>query len=54
MTKAQLKKNIEYLIDELDYNDTQIGLILRALEEANCTSAEYFVEEFLVWRMKHY
>ncbi len=48
MSKAQLQKNIEYLIDELDYNDTQIGLILRALEEANCTSAEYFVNEFLV------
>ncbi len=48
MSKAQLQKNIEYLIDELDYNDTQIGLILRALEEANITSAEYFVNEFLV------
>jgi len=48
MSKAQLQKNIEYLIDELDYNDTQIGLILRALEEVNCPSAEYFVNEFLV------
>ncbi len=48
MSKAQLQKNIEYLIDELDYNDTQIGLILRALEEVNITSAEYFVNEFLV------
>ena len=48
MSKTQLEKNIAYLIDELDYNDTQIGLILRALEEANCTSAEYFVNEFLV------
>ena len=48
MTKAQLKKNIEYLIDELDYNDTQIGLVLRALEKVNCPSAEYFVNEFLV------
>ena len=48
MKTTQLEKNIEYLIDELDYNDTQIGLILRALEEANCTSAEYFIEEFLV------
>ena len=48
MSKAQLEKNIAYLIDELDYNDTQIGLILRALEEVNCQSAEYFVNEFLV------
>ena len=48
MSKAQLQKNIEYLIDELDYNDTQIGLILRALETANVSSAEYFVNEFLV------
>ena len=48
MSKAQLEKNIAYLIDELDYNDTQIGLILRALEEVNCPSAEYFVNEFLV------
>ena len=48
MSKAQLKKNIAYLIDELDYNDTQIGLILRALDEVNCPSAEYFVNEFLL------
>ena len=48
MKNQQLEKNIAYLIDELDYNDTQIGLILRALEEANCTSAEYFVNEFLL------
>ena len=48
MSKAQLEKNIAYLIDELDYNDTQIGLILRALEKVNVTSAEYFVNEFLV------
>ena len=48
MSKAQLEKNIAYLIDELDYNDTQIGLVLRALEKANVTSAEYFVSEFLV------
>ena len=48
MKTTQLEKNIAYLIDELDYNDTQIGLILRALEKANCTSAEYFVNEFLL------
>ena len=48
MSKAQLEKNIAYLIDELDYNDTQIGLILRALEKSNCPSAEYFVNEFLL------
>ena len=48
MKNSQLQKNIEYLIDELDYNDTQIGLVLRALEEVNCPSAEYFVNEFLV------
>ena len=48
MSKAQLEKNIAYLIDELDYNDTQIGLVLRALDEVNCPSAEYFVNEFLV------
>ena len=48
MSKAQLEKNIAYLIDELDYNDTQIGLVLRALEKANCSSAEYFVNEFLL------
>ena len=48
MKNSQLEKNIAYLIDELDYNDTQIGLILRALEKANCPSAEYFVNEFLV------
>jgi len=48
MSKAQLQKNIEYLIDELDYNDTQIGLVLRALEKVNCPSAEYFVNEFLL------
>ena len=48
MSKAQLQKNIEYLIDELDYNDTQIRLVLRELEKANVTSAEYFVNEFLV------
>ena len=48
MKNQQLEKNIAYLIDELDYNDTQIGLILRALDEANCTSAEYFVNEFLL------
>ena len=48
MSKAQLEKNIAYLIDELDYNDTQIGLVLRALEKVNCPSAEYFVNEFLV------
>ena len=47
MSKTQLEKNIAYLIDELDYNDTQIGLVLRALEEVNCPSAEYFVNEFL-------
>ena len=38
----------QYLIDELDYNDTQIGLVLRALDEVNCPSAEYFVNEFLL------
>ena len=48
MKNQQLEKNIAYLIDELDYNDTQIGLILRALETANVSSAEYFVNEFLV------
>ena len=48
MSKTQLEKNIAYLIDELDYNDTQIGLILRALDEVNCPSAEYFVNEFLL------
>ena len=48
MSKAQLEKNIAYLIDELDYNDTQIGLVLRALDEVNCPSAEYFVNEFLL------
>ena len=48
MKNQQLEKNIAYLIDELDYNDTQIGLVLRALEKANVTSAEYFVNEFLV------
>ena len=48
MKTTQLEKNIAYLIDELDYNDTQIGLILRALDEVNCPSAEYFVNEFLV------
>ena len=48
MSKAQLEKNIAYLIDELDYNDTQIGLVLRALEKVNCPSAEYFVNEFLL------
>ena len=48
MKTTQLEKNIAYLIVELDYNDTQIGLVLRALEKANCPSAEYFVNEFLV------
>ena len=48
MKTTQLEKNIAYLIDELDYNDTQIGLVLRALEKANCPSAEYFVNEFLL------
>ena len=48
MKTTQLEKNIAYLIDELDYNDTQIGLVLRALDEVNCPSAEYFVNEFLV------
>ena len=48
MKTTQLQKNIEYLIDELDYNDTQIGLVLRALEKVNVTSAEYFVNEFLL------
>ena len=48
MKNQQLEKNIAYLIDELDYNDTQIGLVLRALDEVNCPSAEYFVNEFLV------
>ena len=48
MKQTQLEKNIAYLIDELDYNDTQIGLILRALDEVNITSAEYFVNEFLL------
>ena len=48
MKTTQLEKNIAYLIDELDYNDTQIRLILRALEKANCPSAEYFVNEFLL------
>ena len=48
MKNQQLEKNIAYLIDELDYNDTQIGLILRALEEVHCPSAEYFVNEFLL------
>ena len=48
MKTTQLEKNIAYLIDELDYNDTQIRLVLRELEKANVTSAEYFVNEFLV------
>ena len=47
MSKAQLEKNIAYLIDELDYNDTQIGLVLRASEKLG-VSCEYFVEEFVV------
>ena len=46
--KSQLERNIAYLIDVLNYNDEQIGLILRALEDVNVASAEYFVEEFIV------
>ena len=48
MKQTQLEKNIAYLIDKLDYNDSQIGLMLRAIEDANVASAEYFYEEFVL------
>ena len=50
MTKTQtqkLEKDIEYCIDYLDLNDTQIGEMLRCCEKLGNITVEYFCEEFI-------
>ena len=50
MTKTQtqkLEKDIEYCIDYLNLNDTQIGEMLRCCEKLGNITVEYFCEEFI-------
>ena len=47
-TTTLLEKDIEYCIDYLELNDTQIGNLLRACEELGNISCEHFCEEFVV------
>ena len=47
-TTTLLEKDIEYCIDYLELNDTQIGNLLRACEELGNISWEHFCEEFVV------
>ena len=46
-TNTQLEKDIAYCIDELDFDDNQIGEMLRVCEKLGNISAEYFCEEFI-------
>ena len=50
MTTTQtqkLEKDIEYCIDYLNLNDTQIGEMLRCCEKLGNITVEYFCEEFI-------
>ena len=46
-TQEKLQKDIEYCIDYLELDDTQIGNLLRACEQLSDISCEYFCEEFV-------
>ena len=46
-TNTQLEKDIAYCIDELDFDDNQIGEMLRVCEKLGGITAEYFCEEFI-------
>ena len=46
-TNTQLEKDIAYCIDELDFDDNQIGEMLRVCEKLGNITAEYFCEEFI-------
>ena len=46
-TSTQLEKDIAYCIDELDFDDNQIGEMLRVCEKLGGITAEYFCEEFI-------
>ncbi len=46
-SKERIQKDIEFCIDELDFNDIQIGEMLRVCEKLGNISAEYFCEEFI-------
>ena len=43
----KLEKDIEYCIDYLNLNDTQIGEMLRCCEKLGNITVEYFCEEFI-------
>ena len=44
---TQLEKNIAFCIDECNFDDEQIGDILRCIERVNIASVEHFLEEFV-------
>ena len=46
-TNTQLEKDIAYCIDELDFDDNQIGEMLRVCEKLGNITVEYFCEEFI-------
>ena len=47
MSTSQLEKNIAFCIDECNFDDEQIGDILRCIERENIASVEHFLEEFV-------
>ena len=46
-SKKQIKKDIEYCIDSLDLDDSQIGEMMRVCEKLGNIAVEYFCEEFI-------
>ena len=42
-----LEQNIAFCIDECNFDDEQIGDILRCIERENIASVEHFLEEFV-------
>ena len=47
MSQSQLEKNIAFCIDECNFDDEQIGDILRCIEREKIASVEHFLEEFV-------
>ena len=46
-SKKQIKKDIEYCIDSLDLDDSQIGEMMRVCEKLGNIAVEYFCEEII-------
>ena len=44
---TMLEQNIAFCIDECNFDDEQIGDILRCIERENIASVEHFLEEFV-------